>query len=457
MKKILIVVSVVLIVLTPVYSAFYYLESQYRKNVDIFSIPNGGIECRLFRGFPLQAQTCIRNLNKLQTLERDINVVLKTLCTSGNSNICYLQSQFVAFNHGVGTNDNPTTDLDTVELLCRTGVNKRGELLEYFDRNSFCSILNNYASATGAVLTQSIVKQTNCLVSLENCNNEVKNNILFSLEDNKILFNSWCISDNSKFFSYCSKLKNIISFQNKFIQIEGDHLNGKPRPFVFGKMLGLCNKERDFCTSIINEPKFLQEMILKMTELDLNFYDSFNLDILASAQISRKLLGNNLTANYKNRGLNFFLNLANNHQSETLKICSHSENKRFCFLSVKTIHEAKEHSADLTNFCKNGDSVSCSYLHIIKYSDELSLKNEDEIMPKFSMWENIALDHLSNKSKLVVLFDQLNAQRYLIISILLFANLLFFAYLFYVYKKFEDIFKYIREEKIKSIVNKLKK
>ena len=443
---------------------FTMFENDYKKDVEMLNLPSGKINCLLFGGSPLQRQACLRNFNPLKssTKDNDLNVILDGLCSTGSAVSCITKNQLATINQRVGLNSTTPYNLNWLSDNC---INTHQKSISTADRIVNCALLKEYAEIVDAKTTIDFVNQQQCILNPHLCLDSLKSNYLFTLEQNynlssyncgKHFYVKWKIEELNL---YCKNLDSIIKFQESFLPLITSSTN--PNIDFTKKFDQLCEKNSDNCNKIINQPVFLNKLINLDPRFNFRYFDKFKVDVTAGLYLrdNLTLMSNaNLNGNYpfKNRVFNLLSNAFNEKYSENMNECLSNEDKSFCFLSFKTILDAKKNKKELEIFCNKGDGISCAYLTIIKNSSTLGLVESKEILLYFYDYESFVLDYLQKKNDSISYLSFLQGKRFWIISFLLTANIFFIAYFLFAFRNINAVFVYLKNEKIKELASKLK-
>lgn len=435
---------------------FWFLLENYKKDVLLIDIPSGNIDCLLFGGSSLQRLACLRNLDatKSKTPDSDLNAILETLCSTGNATGCIIKGQLAAINQRVGLSATTPYNLSWLSDNC---INTHKKSISDADRLTSCALLEKYADIVNAKYTKSFTQQQLCSLNPQKCLNEVSNNYMFSLEQNNNLYNENCAYKwkNEISNKYCEELDKVINFQIPFLQL----ITSIPQSGVdyTKKFEIICQKNKGVCLQIINQPVYLNALIQLDKKFNLDYFDNYYIHTTAGLYLYEKLNIRKMIKTPKNRILLFLKNYEENKHFLNLQICENNSDKDFCFLSFKTLEEAQKNIKKINSYCENGDGISCSYKTIIANTSVLGLDPKKQILHYFQDYESFALDYLQTKNKPISILSFLNNNRYWIISFLLSANLFFILYFMSIFSKIGHVYKYLKNEKIKEIKEKIKK
>ena len=459
MKKVYFIIIGLLLSCFVTYFIFIQVLNKQIKDFKTADLNRSNISCNLILGNDLQTMACFRNFNASYPNDyfNYADSILGYSCDNGKHIACSLRTSIDEIMTSLGIPRKSSQSLAKIISNCSYADRDENQYLNSaFDQGQFCNQLKEIATYTKDYALLSLAVSYNCSKNLKQCKETLPFNIFNSQAGNESLYLINCSPKMLDLF-YCTNLQKIIGFQKEFYELFYKKAYANRVMTDFDK---LCLKYPDQCKTAMSQPLFFNRLIFNIPRTDknnnLNYYDKYDLNFESAWFLVQNIDQANNSTNYKNRVLHFLkLNLTN--QNKVIKDeCSTHVNKKFCFLGIKELSDAKKNLNLLRDYCKNGDEISCSYIAMINKSKDFKLSDEIFMINYYLNWEWVEVNYLTIEPVHKFL-RTLNQARFPIVLVFS-AIFIFLSFTFIIFaKKLEELLTYLKQKKLDDIKNRINK
>lgn len=459
MSKILKITILLLSVIFCSFGIYLYIK---RPPTHLVEIELGG--CRIYSTDYFQRERCYENalsiyLNNPEFRDTAL-VAFQDVCNQGESNACFAMDELQKES---SLNYSPFQEhIDNGNLDALRCINKKQSPQDPYIKDYYCNKAYVYGQLVKDTYLISEIEQNWRPFEGKFFLSQIEHNFVFDDAYNEGLFKKNCSSiqsDNQK--QYCAKFSEVNNLRKKLFTAV---YNAKKPDLdlIKSTMQEVCTKFPMGCWILSEEADFNIEIYKRHNSNEKsdylkNFGSGLSLlqRMLVWAWIKEDGLLNS-TKPFTQQDTILKLYLEGKH-SEILGLCSNEKNnKDGCFLGFKDFGEAKINSELLEGFCEGKDKFSCKLKDLIKNNHILNIPDARSIKNLYHNYRSsILVTYLDYPLRKFSLF--LDSHRTTIIALTIGFILIVQFFIIMLFKRSEDVFRFIRQQTIEKIQSKLNK